>query len=163
MTVTIQELQTALRRHMDAGLKVEDAIRRIGAQFPDTDDGNLRVALRGLAEEYELNEADLEAESEAHRRVEKLFDKARQETGRADMKMGEAMSYLAERGDQEAQAVLDELLSPESQAFQNDFAAAVEWHPDWTKEGKEGHYRSSPGCDLNTPEKLVTAYRKANS
>ncbi len=41
MTVTIQELQGALRQHIDAGLDDEDAIRRPAIQFPDVKAGDV--------------------------------------------------------------------------------------------------------------------------
>ena len=78
------------------------------------------------------------------------------------MNTGEALTYLAERGNQEAQALLDDFQSPESQAYQRGFEAAVEWHPDWTKELRAGHYKCRPGFKLDTPDKLVRAYRRAH-
>ena len=162
MTATIQELQGALRKHIAAGLEPEEAIRRLAIQFPDAKTSDAQIAVAALTEEYDLQESEIAASLETDRAVLRLTDKAQEESGRSDMRIGEALTFLAERGDQEAQAFIDEFESPESQAFQKDFEAAVEWHPDWTKEEKEGHYRSSPGCDLDTPEKLVAAYRRAH-
>ena len=163
MTATIQELQGALRNHIDAGLEPEEAIRRLAIQFPDAKTSDAHAAASALADECDHIHAEAEAEAQTAKLVLELIERAKRESGRSGMNVGEALTYLAERGDQEAQAFVDDFFSPESQAFQRDFETAVEWHPDWTKGEKEGHYRSSPGCDLDTPEKLVTAYRRAHS
>lgn len=131
MPPTIKVLQAAMRRHLDAGLNADELVERIAVEYPDAKDKDTRIASAALAEE---------------------------ETSR-QMVLGEALAYLAERGDEEAQARLDQLKNnPERQAFERDFEAAVEWHPDWTKEGRS--YRCKPDSKVPTPDTLVEAFRR---
>ena len=61
MTVTIQELQSALRQHMDAGLEAEEAVRRLAVQFPDAKSSNAQAAAAALADEYDHIHAEAES------------------------------------------------------------------------------------------------------
>lgn len=138
----------------------------LGEQILDIRDTALGRYMEADPEEHpSLSEADyMVAEAEVPhyaKTILRLMDRAMKESGRSGMTTGEALTYLAERGDQEAQALLEDIESPENQAFERDFKAAVEWHPDWTKDTEDGGYTCSPGCEIDTPEKLVTAYRRA--
>ncbi len=158
MPSTIKELQDAMRQYLDAGLKAEEAIQRLAAQFPDAKESDARIAAAALAEEKELEADELESEARAMKAVGRLVKRAEEESGRP-MVTGEALTYLAERGDADAQAYLDQMKTPEGQAFERDFEAAVQWHPDWTKDGRG--YRCKCGSEVPTPEKLVEAFRRS--
>ncbi len=161
MPPTIKELQDALRQHIDDRLEPKEAIQRLAMQFPDAKPDDTRAAAAALTEEYDLMLVDAEADRRTSETMVELLERAERESGRAGMNTGEALTYLAERGNEQAQAFLDDLSSPERQAFQRDFEAAAEWHSDWTKQTQEGHYSCAPGSEVDTPEKLVAAYRRS--
>ena len=74
------------------------------------------------------------------------------------MTTGDAAKFLADRGDEEAKALLNVLSSRQQKAHEAEIKAAVEWHPQWHMEGNR--FYSDDGCEFNTPEKLVAAYRR---
>ena len=161
MPPTIKELQDTLKQHIDAGLEPEEAIRRLAVQFPDAKASDTHAAASVLADEYDHAHAEAEADAQTAKLMQEMITRAERESDRSGMNTGEALTYLAERGDQAAQAFVDDFNSPESQAFQRDFEAAVEWHPDWAKQVQEGHYSCKHGSDVDTAEKLVAAYRRS--
>ena len=75
------------------------------------------------------------------------------------MNVGESLTYFAERGDAEAQAILDEFNGPEHRAAQEEIEAAAAWHPDWRQDGHQ--LICEKGSNIETIERLVTAYRRA--
>ena len=134
-------------------------LERIAVQFPDATGRDTQIAAAALGEEMELEGAELEAKGRAMLALGGLVKRAEEESGRS-MLVGEALTYLAERGDAEAQTFLDQQSkNPEGQAFERDLEAAVEWHPDWTKEVQG--YRCKRGSEVSTPEKLVEAFRRS--
>ena len=162
MPVTIKELQDAIRQHIEAGLDAEEAIQRLATEFPDVKASDARIAVAAISEEYDHVLTDLDHDGQIAELAKDMIARAKRESGRSGMNTGEAIAYLAERGDQIARALLDDHYSPETQALQREIEAAVEWHPDWTKEPQEGHYSCRRGSAVDTTEKLLAAYRRAS-
>ena len=153
----IRAIQAVLVRRVEAGLSLEAALEEIYKEFPGVQPEVLIVAVKAFAEELEIEAARHEGEARALKRMVELIKRAEAESGKKGLQAEEALTFLAERGDAEAQAFLDELISPESLAFQAELEEAVEWHPEWRKEGDRFIWEGD--TELDTPEKLVAAYR----
>ena len=155
---SIQELQAAVLRLRAQGLSPEDLLRELGKEFPGVTAEEALAAFDALDEEVAYQLEDLKSEKAGAERVVQLIRKAREESGNGTLNTGEALTYLAERGDREAQAFLDELTDPQNEALYAEFRAAVEWHPKWHWESDLAY--CDEGTELGTPEKLLAAYRK---
>ncbi len=102
----------------------------------------------------------VEPKAQAMERAAVLVKQAQAESGQSDMTIGAGLAYLAEGGNEEARGLLDTLTNPVAQAIYSEVFKAVEWHPEWRATENEGHWRCNEGCEEDTIEKLLDAYRQ---
>ena len=155
----IHEIQVALQRYEDRGITGGDEIiRLLTDEFGDLPIADVLKALRGQAKELGMRVEEMGSEIRASKKMMEMIRLAEKESGKDGLNTGEALTFLAGRGNAEAQAYLDQLTGPETQVFNADFRAAVEWHPGWHF-SKDGVAHCDAGREFDTPEKLVQAYR----
>jgi hypothetical protein len=150
MPPTIKELQDALRRYIDAGLEPKEVILALTAQFPDATPQDVRIATAALVGEFDSIIAEAETIRQIAETRSELRKRAERDSGRSGMTTDEALTYLAERGDEQAQELIDDRSDPQRQALQRHFDAAVELHSDRAAEGQGFAGRSEP--EVDTPE-----------
>ena len=157
---TVREIQEAVSRLYDAGVMDSDAVlqklyEEFGGDIPVQD---LEKAFAGLADELAIRAYEEKEQAQIAKRYLALIKRAQQESGQTGMTAGDAAKFLADRGDEEGKALLKMLKSPQATAFEAEMKAAIEWHPHW--HGDERGFRFDGDGEVDTPEKLLTAYRK---
>lgn len=156
---TIQEIQKAVTRLYDADIRDSDRVlKKLYEEFGDIPVEDLEKAFAALAEELEIVAGEEEEQVQTAQRILALIERAEKESGQAKMTTEDAVRFLAERGDEEAKTLLDSLNSPQRKTQEAEMEAAIEWHPQWHMEGTR--FYSDDGCEDDTPEKLLTAYRR---
>jgi hypothetical protein len=82
-----------------------------------------------------------------------------------DIAMSTILAVIAKRGSPlaraQAKAILAQMNTPERQAMERDFEAAVALDPYWEKL-PDGSFTTRPGARYQTPEALVAAFRAAH-
>ena len=160
MTVDPKALRKRAMRYQNEGLAAMDVAQAILKDFPGVSPAELKAVFQTSAEELEMEAREQFGQARAMERVAALVEQAQAETGRSDMTIGTSLAYLAGRGNTEAQGFLDALTNPEAQAIYAEVFKAVEWHPEWHAMEKEGHWQCNEGCEDDTIEKLLHAYRR---
>jgi len=93
--------------------------------------------------------------------AKRILTQAAKLSGNRGINLLQASKIMAERGDAEAQKMLDSFCSPETRKTITDIDAAVEAHPGWCwVKGQEGAFEHIDGCPEDTPDKLLTWYRQ---
>ena len=156
---TIREIQEAVSRLYDAGVMDSDAVLRklyeeFGEDIPVQD---LKKAFEGLADELAIRAYEEKEQAQIAKRYLALIKRAKRESGQ-EMTVGDAAKFLADRGDEEGKVLIKKLTSSQATAFVSEMKAAVEWHPHW--HGDERHFYFDGGSEVDSSEKLLTAYRK---
>ena len=157
---TIREIQEVADRLHDAGvMDMKAVLKGIYEELGDIPKQDLTAAFTASLEETKLQALDAQEEAETSLRMLAFMERAVKESGNDQITMFEAAQLLARKGDQQAQAYLDQFNSPQWKAQQEELEAAVAWHPDWRM---DGHYILYSGSDEagNDTEKLRNAYRK---
>ncbi|MCZ6859150.1 MAG: hypothetical protein O7I42_02520 [Alphaproteobacteria bacterium] len=141
------------------GLSRYDMALAVLKDFPDVTLAELKEAFQTYGEVLHMEAREQLAEGPAMKLAAALVKQAQAESGQPNMNMGEGLAYLAEKGNTEAQAFLDEMTGPGARAIRIEADAAAKWHPGW-KYIKHGQWHCTEGCEDDTIEKLLYAYRQ---
>ena len=146
--------------YQNEGLSLEDTALAVLKDFPGVSPAELKAAFQTYGEVLDMEVREQLGQAQAIKRVADLLEQAQAESEQPDMNLGEGLTYLAEKGNAEAQAILDQIGGPEARAIAVEIDAAAEWHPGW-KLIEHGRWRcTDEGCEDDTIEKLLYAYRQ---
>ena len=160
MKVDIKAVVERAIHYQNEGLGLKDMALAVLKDFPGVTLAELQEAFQTYGEVRFMEAREMYAEAQAMKRAANLVKQAQAESGQPSMNMGEGLAYLAEKGNAEAQAFLDEMTGPEARAIHLELDAAAKWHPGW-KFIEHGRWRcTDEGCEDNTIEKLLYAYRQ---
>ena len=138
----------------------EEMLPLAAAAFPDATMGELAATIERELKKLKDERARVEREAAGLEDIEALVHPV-MESGEAS-KIGDALKILADRGDKRAAAYLMQLTSPELQEFWRLMDLAVASDPYWRKLPDGRGYQCQKGAVHDTPEKLVSAYRKSH-
>jgi hypothetical protein len=124
-------------------------------EFPDITPAQLEEIRRLIEVRAEKNMAHF-------KRLTKLLVQARRLSGKPDIKMQPALAYLAERGHEEASAILHAAATPPGYLEDSsDILAAAVLHSDWEVEGDLIRCTNQKTAE-NTPDKLLAWFRPSH-
>ena len=158
----MRALHAIIDEHTDTELSPKEALRRVAKvayiEFPDLTVEELSAALAAHAEELRIQEQEELDEVKALMRVEELIQKAETRSGRKGLTTEMALKYLAENGDEEAKAMLEQFSMSDYVAFVQDVEAAAAADSHWHTDGK--NYWCDAGAEETTIFALVETYRR---
>ena len=152
----------AIINDLDVGLSPAETLKQVAKaayeKFPDLTVQELTIAFEANSQELELQAQESADEAKTSERIAELIVLAETQSGRSGMNAETALPFLAERGNEEARAILAVLTSPEYVKSYVDAYAAVAADPHWHYDGEK--YWCDDEAEHQTIEALVFAYRQ---